>query len=87
MILVLCLKKIVYINIFNKLIFLIVIYFLKNECLIDFIKYWKIGYICNWVDVDDGVIIVVFIFVYVFSYDIIGLNDSCLKEKVKCKNI
>lgn len=52
-----------------------------------FIKNWKIGYICNWVDVDDGVIIFVFIFVYVFSYDIIGLNDSCLKEKVKCKNV
>lgn len=64
--------------------YVIVIYFLKNECLIDMIVFYKelkIGYICNWVDVDDGVIIFVFIFVYVFSYDIIGLNDSCLKEK------
>lgn len=47
MILVLCKKKIVYINIFNKLIFVIVIYFLKNECLIDMIVFYK--ELKNWI--------------------------------------
>lgn len=40
-------KKIVYINIFNKLIFVIVIYFLKNECLIDMIVFYK--ELKNWI--------------------------------------
>lgn len=34
-------KKIAHINIFNKLIFVIVIYSLKNECLIDMTVSYK----------------------------------------------
>lgn len=82
-------KKIAHINIFNKLIFVIVIYSLKNECLIDMTvsyKEWKIGHTCNRADVDDGATTSAFIFTHVLSHDTTGLNDSCLKEKVKCTN-
>lgn len=41
MTLALCKKKVAHINIFNKLIFVIVIYSLKNECLIDMTVSYK----------------------------------------------